>query len=50
MVSVNHFDLVFLCGKKFAGKRPAEVVIALKRNGAYAEDIQVPQLGSRRAV
>jgi hypothetical protein len=26
------------------------IVIALKRNGAYADNIQVPQLGSKQAV
>jgi len=28
----------------------ALIVIALKRNGAYADDIQVQQLGLRRVV
>jgi hypothetical protein len=27
-------------GKKFAGKLPPQLVIASKRNGAYAGDIQ----------
>jgi hypothetical protein len=28
-------------GKKFAGKVPPQLVIASKRNGAYADDIQL---------
>jgi hypothetical protein len=32
-------------GKKVAGETRAGIVIALKRNGAYADDIQVQQLG-----
>ena len=28
-------------GKKFAGKRPPKLVIASKRNGAYADNIQL---------
>jgi hypothetical protein len=39
-----------LCGKKIAGDAVPGIVIALKRNGAYADYIQVQQLGSRRVV
>jgi hypothetical protein len=33
------------CGKKIAGDAVPGIVIALKRNGAYADNIQVQQLG-----
>ena len=36
---------VRFCGSKFAGDAVPGIVIALKRNGAYAGDIQVQQLG-----
>jgi hypothetical protein len=39
-----------LCGRKIAGEAAPAIVIALKRNGAYAGDIQVQQLGLRRVV
>jgi len=38
------------CGNKFAGDAVPVIVIASKRNGAYADNIQVQQLGSRRVV
>jgi hypothetical protein len=34
-----------MSGNKIAGNALARIVIALKRNGAYAGDIQVQQLG-----
>ncbi len=37
---------VLLCGNKIAGDAVPDIVIALKRNGAYAENIQGQQLGS----
>jgi hypothetical protein len=37
-------------GNKFAGVGSPGIVIALKRNGAYAGDIQVQQLGLGRVV
>jgi hypothetical protein len=39
-------DCVLLCGNKIAGDAVPGIVIALKRNGAYADNIQVQQLGS----
>jgi len=43
-------SFVLFCGNKIAGEASPAIVIALKRNGAYADDIQVQQLGSRRVV
>jgi hypothetical protein len=37
-------------GNKIAGDAVPAIVIALKRNGAYSDDIQVQQLGWRQVV
>ena len=51
MIVCSFCDLLWqINGRKFAGERRAGIVIALKRNGAYADDIQVQQLGLRRVV